>query len=75
MLELSLVCLVEIIGEAAARIGTESREKFPSISWLQIVGIRNRLVHGYDVVDPDILWDTIIDDLPPLIAELEKILS
>ena len=43
--------------------------------WLQIVGIRNRLVHGYDAVDLDILWDTIIDDLPPLIAELEKILS
>ena len=73
MLELSLVRLVEIIGEAAARVGTESREKYPSILWLQIVGIRNRLVHGYDAVDLDVLWDTIIDDLPPLIAELEKI--
>ena len=73
MLELSLVRLVEIIGEAAARVGTESKEKYPSIPWLQIVGIRNRLVHGYDAVDLDVLWDTIIDDLPPLIAELEKI--
>jgi len=75
MLELSLIRLVEIIGEAAARIGIESKEKHPSIPWLQIVGIRNRLVHGYDAVDLDILWDTIIDDLPPLIAELERILS
>ena len=74
MLELSLVRLVEIIGEAAARVGTESREKDPSVPWLQIVGMRNRLVHGYDAVDLDVLWDTIIDDLPPLIAELEKIL-
>ena len=74
MLELSLVRLVEIIGEAAARVRPESREKYPSIPWLQIVGIRNRLVHGYDAVDLDILWNTIIDDLPPLIAELEKIL-
>lgn len=74
MLELSLVRLVEIIGEAAARVGTECREKYPSIPWLQIVGMRNRLVHGYDAVDLDVLWDTIIDDLPPLIAELEKIL-
>ena len=73
MLELSLVRLVEIIGEAAARVGTEIREKYPSIPWLQIVGIRNRLVHGYDAVDLDVLWDTIIDDLPPLIAELEKV--
>ncbi len=58
--------LVEIIGEAAARVGTESREKYPSIPWLQVVGIRNRLVHGYDAVDLDVLWDTIIDDLPRL---------
>ncbi len=74
MLELSLVRLVEIIGEAAARVETESREKYPSVPWPQIVGMRNRLVHGYDAVDLDVLWDTIIDDLPPLIAELEKIL-
>ena len=75
MLELSLVRLVEIIGEAAARVGTESREKYPSIPLLQIVGMRNRIVHGYDAVDLDVLWDTIIDDLPPLIDELKIILS
>jgi uncharacterized protein with HEPN domain len=75
MMELSLVRLVEIIGEAAARVGAESREKYPSIPWLQIVGMRNRLIHGYDAVDLDVLWDTIVDDLPPLIDELNKILS
>ena len=74
MLELSLVRLVEIIGEAAARVETESREEHPSVPWLQIVGMRNRLVHGYDAVDLDVLWDTIVDDLPPLISELKKIL-
>ncbi len=74
MMELSLIRLVVIIGEAAARVGTESREKYPSIPWLQIVGMRNRLIHGYDAVDLDVLWYTIIDDLPPLIDELEKIL-
>lgn len=75
MMELSLVRLVEIIGEAAARVGPESREKYASIPWLQIVGMRNRLIHGYDAVDLDVLWDTITDDLPPLIDELKKILS
>ena len=75
MMELSLVRLVEIIGEAAARVGTNSREKYPSIPWLQIVGMRNRLIHGYDAVDLDVLWDTITDDLPPLIDELKKIRS
>lgn len=35
----------------------------------------DRLVHGYDKVDLNVLWDTIQDDLPPLIAELERILG
>ena len=43
--------------------------------WPQIIGMRNRLVHGYDVIDFDLLWDTMTDDLPPLIAELERILE
>ncbi len=46
MLELSLVRLVEIIGEAAARVETESREKYPSVPWLQIVGMRNLFNRG-----------------------------
>jgi len=37
--------------------------------------MRNRLVHGYDKIDLDVLWDTIEYDLPPLIAELRRILS
>ena len=44
------------------------------IPWVQIVGLRNRLIHGYDNVDFDILWEIVTKDLPPLIAELEKIL-
>jgi uncharacterized protein with HEPN domain len=42
---------------------------------VQIVGLRNRLIHGYDNVDFDILWAIVSHDLPPLIAELEKIFS
>jgi len=49
--------------------------KHQSIPWPRIVGMRNRLIHGYDQVDLDILWDTIEYDLPPLIIELEKILE
>jgi len=37
--------------------------------------MRNRLVHGYDRVDLDVLWDTIEEDLPPLIAELERVVA
>ena len=38
-----------------------------------MVGLRNRLIHGYFDVDMDIVWDTVTKDLPPLIAELEKL--
>jgi len=72
MLELSLVRLIEIIGEAAARVSLESRTRYPSIPWREVIGMRNRLVHGYDSVDLDVLWDTVELDFPPLIAELEK---
>ncbi len=75
MLELSLVRLVEVVGEAAARVSPEGQAKHQSIPWPRVVGMRNRLIHGYDQVDLDILWDTIEYDLPPLIIELEKILE
>jgi len=72
MLELALVRLIEIIGEAAGRVSLEGRSRYPSIPWRDVVGMRNRLAHGYDRVDLDVLWDTVELDLPPLIAELEK---
>lgn len=75
MLELSLIRLIEVVGEAAARVTHGGQAKYPSIPWQQIVGMRNRLIHGYDQVDLHILWDTIEVDLPPLITELEKILE
>lgn len=75
MLELALVRLVEIIGEAASCVTEKTRLQNPSIPWGQIVGMRNRLIHGYDRVDLQILWDTIQDDLPPLIRSLETSLG
>jgi len=74
-LELALVRLIEIIGEAAGRVSQEGQDKYSSIPWPQIIGMRNRLIHGYDQVDLNLLWDTIEIDLPPLISELENILD
>jgi len=75
MLELALVRLIEVIGEAAARVSPEGCNQYPRVPWSEIVGMRNRLVHGYDQVDLDVLWDTIEYDLTPLVAELERILE
>jgi uncharacterized protein with HEPN domain len=74
-LNLSLVRLLEIIGEATSRVPVEERIRHPSIPWPEIVGLRNRLIHEYDSVDFDILWQIVSDDLPPLIAALEKALE
>ena len=74
-LNLSLVRLLEIVGEAAARVSEERRSASPAIPWPDIVGLRNRLVHGYDEVDFDILWDIIEIDLPPLVDQLRKIIG
>jgi len=64
-LVLALVKDIEIIGEAASRISTETRQKTPCIPWAQIVGMRNRLIHAYFDIDVDTVWKTVKDDLPP----------
>lgn len=74
-LELALVKDVEIIGEAAFQISQTTRDSLPSIPWDDIIGMRHRLVHAYFDINLDILWQTIQNDLPPLVAELECALS
>ncbi len=63
---------IEIIGEAAGRIGAQRRTRMADVPWPDIVGMRNRLVHGYAQIDHDILWRVIHDDLPRLIVLLER---
>ena len=64
---------LEIMGEAARRLSEETRLEISEIPWRQIISMRNRLIHGYDDVDLVIVWESIQNDLPPLIAELEKV--
>lgn len=73
--ELSMTRLVEVIGEAANRVSENTRNAHPQIAWPQIIGTRNRLIHGYDLVNLDVLWDIIELDIPPLIEQLEQILG
>lgn len=73
LLSLALVRLLEIVGEAAGRVSKDECALHPDIPWPQIVGLRNRLIHGYDAVDKDILWQVVTNDLPPLVELLETI--
>jgi uncharacterized protein with HEPN domain len=73
VLGLALARLLEIIGEAAACVSEGMRKRIPAVPWTSIVGLRNRLIHGYDSVDMDIIWTIIHDDLPALVAVLEGV--
>ena len=75
LLSLGLTRLVEIVGEAAYRVSSTTRDDHPSIPWGQIVATRNRLIHGYDQIDLDVLWRIVSLELPLLIRQLDAILS
>lgn len=71
---LGLLKLVEIVGEAAVRVSGLMQKAHPEIPWREIVGTRNRLVHGYDSVDCDILWNIVKNDFPSLARSIRKLL-
>ena len=66
---------LEIIGEASRRISKETRTDFPELQWSEMIGMRNVMIHQYDDVDLVIVWETVFNDLPPIINALEKILQ
>ncbi|HEY3762139.1 MAG TPA: HepT-like ribonuclease domain-containing protein [Verrucomicrobiae bacterium] len=67
---------LSIIGEAFVQLRTEdpmTAEKFPDLR--KIVGMRNRLVHGYDQLDLDVVWDTVVNHVPPLLKDVDAALK
>lgn len=65
----------QVIGEAARMVTPETKTQQNIIAWQVIAGLRNRLVHEYFNIELKIVWDTIRDDLPTLITQLESIVS
>jgi len=72
MLLRALTQCLTIIGEAASKVSPEGRDEVSTLLWRDIVGMRNWLVHAYYDIDADTVWDTVTDDLPPLISTLEE---
>jgi len=64
-----------MLGEAAYRVPEEIRMKYPDLPWLQMIAARNRLIHGYDSIDFDILWAMTQGDVRTLITRLREILQ
>ena len=73
MLTFAILRALEIVGEAASQVSKKFQVAHPEIPWPQIIGMRNHLVHAYFDVDVERVWDTVTDDLPPLITALKQI--
>jgi uncharacterized protein with HEPN domain len=75
ILAAALERFIEVTGEAASKITEATRSELPQVPWREIIGMRNRLVHGYAAVDHDIVWDVVAADLPALVATLEDLVG
>ena len=75
MLFFAMLKLVEIVGEAATRLSETMRASHPEIPWREIIGTRNRLIHGYDSVDSNILWDIVTADFPSLAVQIKAVIG
>lgn len=75
MFILSVIKDIEIIGEAASKVSANTKANYQNIPWSDIIGMRNRLIHGYFDVDVKLVWNTAKNNLPPLLNFLKKILT
>ena len=75
LLALAMTHLLQVIGEAAGRVGNDFASRHPEIPWRAIIGMRHRLVHDYLSVDRDVVWAVVTSDLEPLIAKLTTLSS
>ena len=74
MLLFAVVRAVEVIGEAAAKVSDPTRTANPDIPWAAMVGMRNRLIHGYFDIDTEIVWKTVSLEIPTLLPRLRALI-
>ena len=74
-LKRAFVRSLEIIGEATKHLPDDFRQKNPQVAWKRMAGMRDKLIHEYFGVDYDVVWDVIINQIPLLHSEIEKIVN
>ena len=71
----AVVRALEIVGEATKRLPMSLRQQYPEIPWNKMAGMRDRIIHGYDNVDLEIVWDVVKRDIPQIKPQIEQILK
>ena len=75
LLKLALIQLVQIMGVAAGTVSDSLKQAHPEIPWQDMKDARNRLIHGYDDIDLDVVWTTVTKELPPLPKQIQGVLK
>ncbi len=72
--QLAVLYEITIIGEVVKRLSPDFRQSHPDIKWRQIAGMRDRLVHDYDEVNLDLVWQVINNFIPELLVYITPLL-
>lgn len=75
MIQDAVIREIEIIGEATKNLPAQIREKYPAVTWKEMAGMRDKLIHSYFGVDLDAVWDTVNEDLPSLKKKIKEIIE
>lgn len=74
LIQVWIIHHLQLLGEAARALSTDFRNQHTEVSWPQLIGMRNVLVHNYFGIDTEIVWSVIERDLPALKQHIENIL-
>jgi uncharacterized protein with HEPN domain len=75
LIQSAVVRQIEIIGEATKRLSDELRQRYVDIPWKQMAGMRDILIHAYDSIDPDEVWNVATRDLPRICGQIRAIIG
>ena len=72
---LAIIRLFETLGEAASKVSKEIKAKHSKIPWNDVKAMRNRLIHGYDDIEYELVWLALEEDVPDLLMQLRVLVS
>ena len=70
-----MIRALEIVGEVAKKIPVETREKYPELPWRELAGMRDKLIHDYIGVNLEVVWKTVLEDLPGLEKQIRNAIA